>query len=63
MDIWRATDNQISDTAEYLYGQKTTAIYRPSGLWSEVTLEDGRSAVVNDYQIDIYLQSIFNKRS
>lgn len=60
MDIWRATDKQISDTAEYLYGLKATEIYRPSGLWADIKLDDGRNAIVNDYQIDVYLQSIFN---
>ncbi len=63
MDIWRATNKQINDTAEYIYGQKAKTIYRPSGLWADVTLEDDRTAIVNDYQIDMYLQSIFNKKS
>ncbi len=56
MDIWRATTEQIKNTAKFIYGIDAKSIYKPSGLWADVTLTNGNNVVVNDYQIDLYLQ-------
>ncbi len=65
MDIWRASHEQIKATAKYIYGidaasdtSEFKSVFKPSGLWADVTLANGKRVSVSDYQIDLYLQSI-----
>jgi hypothetical protein len=68
MDIWRASHEQIKATAKYIYGidaardtDEFRSVYKPSGLWADVTLVNGERVSVSDWQIDLYLQSVSPK--
>jgi len=51
MDMWKATDEQITKAAERKTGQPVIAIYRVSGLWTDVKLANGHIATVYAHDI------------
>ena len=51
MDIWRATARQITDIAEKRTGKKAISIYKPSGLYAWVTMEDGSQVAVYESEL------------
>jgi hypothetical protein len=51
MDIWRALDKQIKDIAESKTGLKAVSIYKPSGLYAWVTMEN--KEVITVYESEL----------
>ena len=50
MDIWRATEKQIKEIAEQS-GKKAISVYKPSGLYAWVTMEDG--SIITVYESEL----------
>ncbi len=51
MDIWTATARQITDIAEKRTSKKAIEVYRPSGLYAWVTMEDGSIVIVYESEL------------
>jgi hypothetical protein len=51
MDIWNATEKQIKDIAEQRTGKKAVSIYKPSGLYAWVTMNDGIVITVSENEL------------
>ena len=52
MDIWRATDQQIKSIAEQRTGKKAVSIYKPSGLYAWVKMQDGHTVTVYESELE-----------
>jgi hypothetical protein len=51
MDIWGASEKQIKDIAEKNTSKRAISIYKPSGLYAWVTMENGETVTVYDREL------------